>query len=155
MNDAVIEKINRASKRERIQAMDSYNALDAILKQLKSDNPEIEIEETQEKIKLPKFALNLLAVVLRTISEGHSVSIVSGASEITTQAAAEIIGCSRPFLVKLLDEGKIEHTKIGRHRRLKVDDVLQFKKTMKVAQKNLLIEIMKADEESGLYDTQL
>jgi hypothetical protein len=56
-------------------------------------------------------------------------------------------------LVKLLEEGKISFTKVGKHRRIRYEDVLQYKKKMKEEQKRLLIEIMKSDQESGLYDT--
>lgn len=149
----VIKQVERPSKEEQRQAMESFNALTATLDQLKSENPEIEIEETEERIKLPLKALKLLAILLRTLSEGKSVSIVASATEMTTQAAAEFLGCSRPHLVKLLEEGKIPFTKIGRHRRILFEDLFAFKKRMKQEQKALIIDIMKGDEELGLYDT--
>ena len=71
----------------------------------------------------------------------------------TTQAAADLLGCSRPYLVRLLEEGEIPFSKVGRHRRVKFEDVVGYKKWMKDKQKELLIKIMEADEESGLYDT--
>ena len=133
--------------------MESYSALAATIEQLRSDNPEIEIEETEVRIKLPLRALKLLATLLRAISEGKSVSIVAGATEMTTQAAAEFLGCSRPHLVKLLEEGNIPFTKVGRHRRIQFEDLFKFKKQMKRDQKALIIDIMKGDEELGLYDS--
>jgi len=86
-------------------------------------------------------------------SQGKHISIIPVATEMTTQAAAELLGCSRPHLVKLLEEGRIEFTKIGKHRRVKYEDVIAYKKSMKAKQEKLLIKIMAADEESGLYDT--
>lgn len=59
----------------------------------------------------------------------------------------------RVGLVKLLEEGKISFTKVGKHRRIRYEDVINYKKKMKAEQKRLLIEIMKSDEETGLYDT--
>lgn len=149
----VIQQIQRPSKEEQLMALESYDALAATLEQLKSENPEIEIEETAERIKIPVKALKFLATILRALSEGRPVSIVAGATEMTTQSAAEMLGCSRPFLIRILEEGKIPFTKIGRHRRIKVEDVMQYKKQMKAEQKTLLIEIMKGDEASGLYDS--
>ena len=67
--------------------------------------------------------------------------------------AAEILGCSRPHLVKLVEDGKIEYTKVGKHRRIKFEDVMRYKQRMKEEQKQHLIDIMNADEELGLYDT--
>lgn len=148
-----LTKINRPSKEEQKVAMESYNALAEVLDQLHTKNPEIEIEETQEKIRIPLKALKLLATILKVTSQGKHISIIPVATEMTTQAAAELLGCSRPHLVKLLEEGKIEFTKIGKHRRVKYEDVIAYKKRMKAKQEKLLIKIMAADEESGLYDT--
>lgn len=49
--------------------------------------------------------------------------------------------------MKLLEEGKIEYTKIGKHRRIKYEDVINYKRKMKEEQKNRLIEMMQADED--------
>jgi excisionase family DNA binding protein len=148
-----IENIERPSKEEQKAAMKSYDVLAAALDQIHSDYPEIEIEETRERIRIPLKALQLLAKILKETSNGKPVSIVPVATEITTQAAADYLGCSRPHLVKLLESGKISFTKIGKHRRIKYQDIIDYKRTMKAEQRKLLVEIMKADEESGLYDT--
>ncbi len=148
-----IEDIKRPSKEEQKTAMESYDAFASMIDQLHSENPEIEIEETKEKIKIPLIALKLLAKILKETSKGKPISIVPIATEMTTQAAAELLGCSRPHLVKLLEEGKISFTKVGKHRRIRYEDVINYKKKMKAEQKRLLIEIMKSDEETGLYDT--
>lgn len=147
------ENISKPSKAEQKAALESYNALAATLEQVHSENPEIEIEETQEKIRIPLKALKLLAKILQVTSQGKPISIVPVATEMTTQAAAELLGCSRPHFVKLLEEGNIAYTKVGKHRRVKYEDVIAYKKRMKAEQEALLIEMMKADEESGLYDT--
>jgi len=117
------------------------------------DNPEIEIEETNDKIRIPLKAFKLLAKILKVTSQGKPISIIPIATEMTTQAAADLLGCSRPHLVKLLEEGEIEYTKIGKHRRVEFEDIVAYKKKMKTKQQELLIKIMNADEESGLYDT--
>lgn len=148
-----LKNIKRPSKKEQKAAMESYDALASVLEKLSSENPEIEIEETQEKIRIPLKALKLLAKILKVTAQGQPISIVPIATEMTTQAAAEYLGCSRPHLVKLLEEGNIAFTKIGKHRRVKFEDVLNYKKEMKNKQKNLLIDIIKSDEEIGLYDS--
>lgn len=148
-----LENITKPSKEEQKVAMESYNALAEALGRLHVDNPEIEIEETSEKIRIPLKALKLLAKILKVTSQGKPISIIPIATEMTTQAAADLLGCSRPHLVKLLEEGKIEYTKIGKHRRVKFEDVVSYKKNMKAKQQELLIQIMNADQESGLYDT--
>ncbi len=87
------------------------------------------------------------------MGEGKPVSIVPIATEVTTQKAAEILGCSRPHLVKLLEDGKIEFNRVGKHRRINLEDILNFRQTMKEKQKKTIIDIMAFDEELGLYDS--
>ncbi|NJK82508.1 MAG: helix-turn-helix domain-containing protein [Saprospiraceae bacterium] len=149
----LIEHITKPSKEEQRVAMESYHVLAEVLERIHKDNPEIEIEETKEKIKIPLKALKLLAKILKATSQGKPISIVPIATEMTTQAAADLLGCSRPHLVKLLEESEIPYTKIGKHRRIKFEDVMAYKKKKKAEQRELLIKIMNADEDSGLYDT--
>lgn len=118
-----------------------------------SDQPEIEIEETHDRIKVPLSALKLMQEILKAMGQGKLISIVPHATEISTQAAAEFLGCSRPHLVKLLEEGKIPFTKVGKHRRIKFDDILNYKMEMKLRQKQSIIAIMNFDVETGLYDS--
>ena len=153
MNMKYLEDIKRPTKQEQKIALDSYNALSATLEQLNSQNPEIEIEETQEKIKIPLRALKLLANILKATSQGNPISIIPIAAEMTTQAASEFLGCSRPHLVKLLENGEIPFAKVGKHRRVKFEDLADYKKKKTEEREALLIEMMKEDEELGLYDS--
>lgn len=148
-----LEQIKKPSKIDQKIASESYNALASIIKQISSRQPEIEIEETSDKIKIPLSALKLLGDILKAMGEGKLISIVPVATEMTTQAAAEILGCSRPHVVKLLEDGKILFTKVGKHRRIKFDDVMKYRKQMKAQQKQNIIDIMNSDEETGLYDS--
>ena len=148
-----LKSMTPPSKEDRELAMQSYDALSEVLKTLDNKPAEIEIEETQEKILLPISALRLLSEILEATSKGKMVSIVPVATEMTTQAAADLLGCSRPHFVKLLETGKIPFTKVGKHRRVMLKDVLSYKKAAKAAQKQVIIEMMAADEELGLYDT--
>ncbi len=147
------ENIAKPSKEEQKTAMQSYDALVATLNKIKDKNPEIEIEENQERIRIPLNALKLLAKILKETSKGKPVSIVPIATEVTTQAAAEILGCSRPHIVKLLETGKIKFTKVGKHRRIRYEDIISYKKEMKTQQERLISQIMDVDEKTGLYDS--
>ncbi len=126
----ILEEIRRPTKEEQKAAMESYSALASTLEDIHSDYPEIEIEETAERIRIPINALKLLAKILKETSQGRPISIVPIAAEITTQAAAELLGCSRPHLVKLLEKGAINYTKVGKHRRIKYEDVIAYKKQL-------------------------
>lgn len=148
-----IDQISRPSKMEQKVAIKSYATLATALTQIKDAETEIEIEETQDKIVIPSRALQLLGEILKAMSEGKPISIVPVATEVTTQRAAEILGCSRPHLVKLLEDGEMEFVKVGKHRRIMFEDVLKFKQKMKEDQKKHIIDMMNQDEELGLYDS--
>jgi len=148
-----LEELKKPTKQEQKTAMESYDALSAMLDQLDTANPEIEITETEQKIKIPLRALKLLATILKATSQGKPISIVPIATELTTQAAAELLGCSRPHLVKLLESGEIAFTKVGKHRRVKFEDVMEYKARKRKEREEHLMEMMRADEESGLYDS--
>lgn len=148
-----LEEIKRPTKAEQLVAIESYTALSSVLKHLDHGDTEIEIEESKERIKIPYKALKLLEDILKAMSEGKPISLVPIATEVTTQKAAEILGCSRPHLVKLLEEGKINYTKVGKHRRILFEDVIQYRDVMKSQQKNYLIDMMNFDEDKGIYDT--
>ena len=145
----------KPTKKDQETAMESYDALVATIEQLRKNSPEIEIEieETQDRINIPFAALKLLAEILKGLSKGQAVSVVPVATEMTTQAAADFLGCSRPHLIKLLESGKIPFTKTGRHRRIKFEDINNYKIQMKAKQKATLVEMMKLDEDLNLYDS--
>lgn len=148
-----IIEISKPTRKEQLAARESYDVLVSSIALLQTELPEIKIEEAEEKIRIPKIALTFLVKILKEIGNGNPVSIVPVATEISTQAAADFLGCSRPHVVQLLEEGKIPYMKVGKHRRIKYEDVRSFKKEMKVMQRKKIQELMKMDEKSGLYDT--
>lgn len=148
-----MKNLRKPTKSDQQIAIISYQSINNVINRTSSSNIEIEIEENHEKIILPKMAVELLGEILKSMSEGIPISIVPEATEVTTQKAAEIIGCSRPHLVKLLETGEIEFIKVGKHRRINIEDVYKYKLKMKETQKQRIIEMMNFDEEIGLYDT--
>lgn len=147
------ENIKKPSKSEQVMATAALVAISSLVAAGLKRNLEVEIQETQEKIVISGVVLAALVGVLEATSKGKPVTIVPIDTDMTTRAAAELLGCSRPHLVKLLEEGEIPFTKVGKHRRIKFEDVVAYKKRTKERQKELIIKIMQADEESGLYDT--
>ena len=143
----------KPTTQEQLAAKESYESLVSSIGLLQNNLAEIEISETGKRIRIPVSVLRLLVQILKEISQGNPVTVVPEATEITTQAASEVLGCSRPHVVRLLEEGKIPYSKVGKHRRIRYDDLMSFKKKMKVSQKKKLQDLMKLDEESGLYDT--
>lgn len=92
----------------------------------KSNVVKIKIQESDEFITVPKKALDLLFSILSNMAEGKSVSLIPSDSEVSTQQAADILNVSRPHIVKLLEEGKIPFKKVGSHRRILLQDLIQY-----------------------------
>ena len=86
------------------------------------------IKPNGEAIELPESVLALFQHMIEILVRGDAVTLAPVHKELTTQQAADILNVSRQYLVRLLDEGKIPYTKTGTHRRVRLDDVVAFKK---------------------------
>ena len=111
---------------------------------LETKNAEIEIvlhEENDTKIALPKTAVRVLIEALTYISEGREVVVKPLNEELTTQKAAEFLRVSRPFLIKILENGEIPHRKVGKHRRVLLSDLEDYKRRIDEKRLKVLAEL--------------
>src|ERR1035437_3684808 len=87
-----------------------------------SERPTIQLPgaapgEVPETIVLPKGAVQLLMQVLAEMGKGNAVTLMPIHAQLTTQQAAELLGVSRPFIVKEIREGKLGYQMVGAARR--------------------------------------
>jgi excisionase family DNA binding protein len=83
--------------------------------------------EQEQPLELPAGAVALLMDILETMASGRGVSIIPENAELTTVQAAAILNVSRPYLIRLLTEGGLPHRKVGKHRRILMEDVMAYK----------------------------
>jgi excisionase family DNA binding protein len=79
------------------------------------------------EVEIPASAFAALRAIVRDMAQGLTITLIPHDKELTTKEAADILGVSRPFLVRLLDRDEIPYHRVGTHRRLRVEDVLGYR----------------------------
>ena len=93
----------------------------------------------------------MFAFILAQLAEGGGVAVVSSEAELSTQQAADLLNVSRPYLINLLDAGTIPHRKVGRHRRIRVQDLLDYKRRDDRERRAAADDLGALTQELGLY----
>jgi excisionase family DNA binding protein len=101
-------------------------------------------------VKLPAAAARLLVRILDEMARGNAVTLIPVHAELTTQEAADMLHISRPSLIQLLDEGKMEYRRIGTHRRVRFDALMKYKRKADAARRAVLAELAAYDQEIGI-----
>lgn len=83
----------------------------------------------------------ILLQTLSSIAAGRGVSIGRIPEELTSTTAADILGVSRPTLMKWAREGKISSFKVRTHTRFKRDEVIKLKVDRAAARKAAFNEL--------------
>lgn len=105
---------------------------------------------TEGTIKLPPSAVMMLVRILEEMGRGNAVTLIPVHAELTTQEAADLLNISRPSLIDLLEQGKIQYRKVGTHRRIRFDDLMSYKRRADAARQATLEELVAYDQELGL-----
>lgn len=104
-----------------------------------------------ESVPVPEAVFHLLARVVEVLARGDAITVVPVGQELTTQQAADLLNVSRQYLVRLLDQGRIPYTRTGKHRRLRIDDVLAHKEQRDRERDESLTELARLSQELGGY----
>lgn len=116
-----------------------------------ADPLEIQVEgDGNDVLVVPRAGATMLAQVLSTLEHGQGVAIVPSEAQLTTQQAADMLNVSRPYLIGLLEAGKIEHTKVGRHRRIPFRALMAYKRVADQRGRAAADEMSALGQEVGL-----
>lgn len=105
------------------------------------------------RVSLPDEVYQVLRDVVEAMSQGLAISIAPHNTQLTTQEAADLLGISRPTLVRLLEDGEIPFELRGRHRRVMLADVVDYQQRAKANRRAALDELTRTAAEDGSYDT--
>jgi excisionase family DNA binding protein len=145
--------LNLPSPEEAEQARAALRLLTALPRK-KASSRRVQVrpegEDAAVSVTVPREAFELFLEVLGQMANGNAVTIVPVHAELTTQQAADMLNVSRPFLVRLLEEGKIPFRLVGTHRRLLVADLLAYKKTDDAHRQAILDELTAEAQKHGL-----
>lgn len=92
-------------------------------------------------VQVPREAFELFTEILAQMANGNAVKLVPVHAELTTQQAADMLNVSRPFFVKLLDDGVIPFRLVGTHRRVRAEDVLKHQRASYEESKKAIDEL--------------
>src|SRR6188768_3974862 len=143
-------KIPSAKDSEQAQA--AVRALSGLLRRKSPRTIRVQPEGAKEQntVTVPTEAFELFLDILAQMANGNAVSIVPVHAELTTQQAADLLNVSRPFLVALLDDGKIPSRKVGSHRQVKAADLVAYQQRDEAERKKVLDELTAEAEKHGL-----
>lgn len=139
-----------ATEQERSQIALVEDFLARLDDEFKPSRPRL-VSSAGEEIELPQPVFHLLRQLVHDLAQGNRVTIVPVHKELTTQEAASILNVSRQYLVELLSAGAIPFTKVGKHRRIRFDDLMDYKERRDVERREGLSRLTKKSQKLGLY----
>ena len=102
-------------------------------------------------LELPESVYRVLVETVRELAEGNAVAVLPVRTELTTQEAADLLNVSRPYLIKLIEQGTVPCTlTAGNHRRLRLSDVLAYRRVRDEERRAALDEMSAEAERLGL-----
>lgn len=103
--------------------------------------------------ELPDTLISVVQRTLRSIGDGkNTLTIGSLPSELTTTAAADLLGISRTTLMKRIHRGEIPSHKVGTHTRLKASDVLAAQESARAGRREAAERLLDLEDELGMHN---
>lgn len=103
------------------------------------------------RFELPQAMVDVLRQVAEALAAGMGVTVAPMNAMLTTQEAADFLGIARPTLVRILERGEIPMEKPGRHRFVRLQDLLAYQARQRERTSSALDELVRVAEEDDLY----
>jgi excisionase family DNA binding protein len=109
----------------------------------------VQLDDGQTLV-LPQSVARLLSHILTEMAEGNAVTMIPIHAEMTTQEAADFLNVSRPHLISLLEKHEIPFHKVGTHRRVRFQDVRDYKDRLTANRSQALDDLARVSQELGM-----
>ena len=106
-----------------------------------------------EEYVLPGEVFEVLREVVSVMAEGKAVTVAPIHQQLTTREVADFLRIRRPALIDLLDAGEIPYEHVGRHRRVRLIDALEYRRTRSELRREALDEMVSVSESAGMYES--
>ena len=126
-----IQKITKSDQKIALSSIEILAKSEEKATKNKSNIVKLKFQGSDELVSIPLKALKLLTSILSNMAEGKSIALMPTDAEISTQQAAEILNVSRPHVIKLLEKGDIPYKRVGSHRRILLQDILEYEAIFK------------------------
>jgi len=110
------------------------------------------VSSTGERIEFPNTVYQILRRVVTLMARGQAITLIPDDQVVTTQRAADLLGVSRPFFIKLLDTGAMAYHRVGNQRRVYLREVLSYAQKRENERRAALARLSQAAVDQGLYD---
>ena len=153
MSESLLERPNTIipSEEDTRLAQDSSRRLAGLpTKNHRSLSIRVESDGKGETIPIPLALFDMVIDILTNMARGNAVTIVPLHAELTTQESADLLNVSRPFVIQLVDAGRLPHRKVGTHRRILFADLLEYKRNSNADCLQALKEMTRQAQELGM-----
>lgn len=138
------------SAQEAAMARVSGQVLSPFVQQKRPLTLRVRVAGQEKPFELPTGAVALLMDILEAMAAGRGMTLIPENAELTTVQAADMLNVSRPFLIKLLDENVLPHRKVGKHRRIRMEDVMAYKAAIDRERETVLDQLAREAQEQGM-----
>ena len=135
---------------ERKMAKESRGIVKECLSGGESCRLRIIVDGVERDVDIPITAMRALGEALRQIAMGKAPVVLPLDAEVSTQQAADILSVSRPYLIRLLDSNEIPFRRVGAHRRIRLLDVLTYKRRNDEERMKVLDELQAQAQELNM-----
>jgi excisionase family DNA binding protein len=132
---------------------EDFKEVDRLLAEVFEQRRPALVSASGEQLELPQPVFDMLIHVLRSVRERRAVVMLPEDEAFTTQAAAEYLGMSRPFLIGLLEKGEIPFHYVGSHRRILFRELMDYENKRDATRREGMAGLLQKVQEAGLDES--